>query len=397
MSLRIPIYVVVLRILCGLGLGLAAAEGTGRLICPDGNWAPQGGVGARAFEPLPGGSYRTRGGLDVVAGYSGRPKWRVRTDALGRRIPGPGAVRTSPAEALETVFVLGASHDFGLEVLGEETWPYLLETDLRERGLPVRVENLSQPGYALPQMLGALESLADDQLPDRILMVVPTTGPYVLGFGEELDDIAQDAEFPYTAIMIPMVRAADRSPELEVAGGMLVSKERPGRGGLRDRLVLGSVLAHRIELRWETSRRRGEVHLRGPDEAPDPDRILTLARRLGERLKAQARRCRDHGTRLHLLVLPVDPFVVQKNFESIRQRALVELFTRSGLPERLLDRMDFGAETPFRMVFEHGHGGDFLEHDIHFSRRGHRKVADRVAAWYLQSFGPELRQRPRPR
>ena len=96
-----------------------------------------------------------------------RPRtWRIEINPEGQRGPAPPGPEASPLIA-----ALGDSCTFGFRVSEGETYPALLQADLREHGMPrAAVLNYGVPGYTSFQGRRLLAELLSRRRPDWVLL-----------------------------------------------------------------------------------------------------------------------------------------------------------------------------------------------------------------------------------
>jgi hypothetical protein len=309
------------------------------------NAFPRGLYVATDDEKLP---YLLRPGVDAEARGV-----RVVTNEHGMRGP---EVATEPAPGTHRVLVLGDSVAFGFRLEESDTFPRLLETELRERtGRPFEVLNAGVEGYNTENELALLERTGLAFAPETVVVAF------------NLND------YDYGPVMGPMgVMTLDRSQRVSSWS-------------------IANLSEFYLLLRWLGA--LGWQRFFGPEPPPPPpadpsspfdafDRYVSALRKqywaepgderwatMVESLRGMGTLAREQGIRLLVAILPDGDQVGVANPDLTPQRKLSEICAAEKL-ECLDLRPAFVAAA--------GDGPLFLD-IMHPNARGHRLVANALA------------------
>ncbi len=321
------------------------------------------------YDRLPGGIYASGEGLpyrvmladfETEAFFNGY-RWRHRTDERGfRNPPGTGPTR---------ILLLGDSMIYGHGVEAEETVAHHLRADYGHA-----VYDLSRQGDCLFNHYVLLRLyLAELDPSTAILFVHPNDFRDVEDYRRrEVDTVPELARWNYRAVRDRVERALVARPS------------RIGRLIFRLRVVrLMAKTPIEIRQRW----RRGARRLRlGPSQKTVPafaaavldrQRFERVERYYDKLLADLSRRCRRRGVRLVLVQLDFGGQVgsIHRRVTETLASALAVLAKRHGI--ELYDTGDAMAAC----------GDCRLQHDGHFSPKGHRVLSEFLHREILASVG----------
>ncbi len=208
---------------------------------------------------------------------------------------------------------VGDSFTFGTGVQDLETWPAVLERELRARGELVEVLNAGVMGYDARQQVTWLTGRVLDFEPDLVVLCTYLNDlgpPRKQDRPEDYADLARMVRFGLTA------RAPQRGVERTVA------ERRMGMVRRASKLV--DLLAYRLHARWNASY-TAERTRRGFDPEGRAFEEYATA------LELARERCGVAGAELHLALYPVPAGLDDYPFEAIHTQ-VAALASRLGIP-----------------------------------------------------------------
>ncbi len=366
------------KILAGCVLALLLVELSTRLILPPGNWTPEQGLAPSAYWLGQNDIILTKPNLDTWTCANLSPWTKLRTDHRGFRIP--NLVR-NPTPAGEKILVLGASNTWGMGVAAEKTWPFVFERYLKEKGDGIEVMNAAQVGYTLPHMFLRTQQLVDDIDVDRVFIAVPSSGLYMFGLGSSADPWHFVNFHPWQVTTLPLEYPFQDLPALEQVGQFVLRADRSFAGTFVDVLRTKSALGHRIWVKSALRLRRFDV-VRG-EKVIDLERLKKSAAQLGQRFCDLEDNLASRGIGLHLVFFPAEweDLGLANNDTEQAILAAFQQVARVGL--RRFPRADLRADPRYRIALDSQPGTDVLIDGRHLSARGHEKVAQALARWYI--------------
>ncbi|MCC6672185.1 MAG: acyltransferase family protein [Planctomycetes bacterium] len=339
---------------------LVALELTVRRVDP--REPPALGWGERAaLEPDARFGWRLRPGQTTRLRWEGYD-YVVSANGLG--FPGPEYPQTRPAGTLR-ILTTGDAFTSAEGVDTAQAWPRLLERDLQAGGRAAEVANFAMTGYGPRQHLAVLEHFVPRLRPDLVL---------VSFFVNEFDDVLLDDEHFRASIGFA---GPDPDSWRQVLRLHHLSRwwQAEGVEPLRD-LLFGEPRASGMFFGHFAAFDRSHAAALGPARA-----------QVAEKLVRMATVCRQHGARLHLVLVPASvqvcaPQHLRYHPRTLRlddaarfdpdlpQRVATELAAQSGI--ECLDLRDALRRVP---------GCAYHPRNLHWTPAGHAAAAAEVATW----------------